>query len=286
MALTMNEVKKKIVATKKTGQITSAMQMVAAAKLQRLENRDKSFQYMSCRLQDTLKRIIAADRIHHPLLDRRPIRKTAYLIVTGDRGLSGAYNANTLRQLKRDVESHGDNEVEVHVIGKIGYEFCKRQGYNIIQYKLGVPDEMLYTDVLDFIEVLLKRYEEGAYDQLLVIYSQFKSAIEQVSTEVQVLPYVVEKTFKQEKLKGLHEYEVSIDKTADTLVPYTIGTMIFGQMVDSKTSETASRMTAMKNASENAEGFVHDLELIYNQVRQATITQEISEIVGGTMALE
>ncbi|MFZ3589055.1 ATP synthase F1 subunit gamma [Bacillus sp. DJP31] len=280
----LRDIKSRITSTKKTSQITKAMQMVSAAKLNRAENNAKAFVPYMEKIQEVVANIaLGSTGVTHPMMQTRVVKKTAYIVITSDRGLAGAYNSNILRTAFQAMkERHKSNdEFAVVVIGKIGLNFFKKRGVPVVSEITGLGDLPTFATIKDIASKSVSLFEDGTFDELYLYYNHFVSAIEHVVTEKKLLPLTDIAT--STKLTS-YEFEPSQEDILEVLLPQYAETLIYGALLDGKASEHAARMTAMKSATDNAKELINNLTLKYNRARQAAITQEISEIVGGAAA--
>lgn len=285
----LKEIKNRIEATKKTSQITKAMNMVSASKLRKVEKKYRSFQPLKQQVKSILESILISNpEFSHPLLQKREIKKTGYILVTSDRGLAGPYNANVLKHFGQLVkERHtSDKEYIVATIGYKGYSFCKRNHIPLLNTEsINSRDEVQFIDFQAMSKAFVELYLEGKVDKINIIYSHY------VNTMVQ--------TMKEEVLLPLHNiiegseapaitflFEPSPEQVANQLLPIFIEYTLYGIILDAKTSEHASRMSAMKNATDNAREVIQKQTLIYNRARQAAITIELTDIIGGANAVK
>lgn len=282
----LRDLKTKITSTKKTSQITKAMEMVSAANFNRAEMNAKSFVPYMEKIQEVTASIAAGSKsVRHPMLITRPIKKTAYLVIAGERGLAGAFNSNVLRLALQSIQKRhkSNDEFVVIAFGKMGREFFLKRGMNVILDVTGIADQPSFADIKEAVNQTVRMYVDGAFDELYMYYNHFVSAIQQDVTEKKVLPLTdLAPTGKL----APYEFEPSAEEILDVLVPQYAEGLIFGAVLDSKASEHAARMTAMKNATDNAKDLIDTYSIMYNRARQAAITQEITEIVGGAAALE
>jgi F-type H+-transporting ATPase subunit gamma len=282
----LRDIKNRITSTKKTSQITRAMQMVSASKLNRAEMNAKSFVPYMAKIQEVVGAIASGTKDSgHPMLTSRPVAKTAYLVITSDRGLVGAYNSNVLRAVTNAIrERHTSNdEYVVIAFGRVGRDFFTKRGVNVIESMTSVPDLPVFSDVKDIARKAVGMFTDGMYDELYMYYNHFVSAIQQEVTEKKVLPLTDIATTSS---TASYEFEPSGEVILEVLLPQYAESLIFGALLDGKASEHAASMTAMKSATDNASELIGSLTLQFNRARQAAITQEITEIVGGVAALE
>lgn len=282
----LRDIKTRITSTKKTSQITRAMQMVSAAKLNRAEYNAKAFGPYMGKIQEVVASIAhGSSDVSHPLLESRPVKRTGYLVITSDRGLAGALNSSVLRAVYQAMlqRHQSQEEYAVIAIGKIGREFFRKRGVNVISEITGIGDETSFADIKDIASQTVNMYADGTFDELYMFYSHFVSAIQQDVTEKKLLPLTDITTSDN---MTSYEFDPSQEEILEVLLPQYAESLIYGALIDSKASEHAARMSAMKSATDNAKEIINGLTLSYNRARQAAITQEITEIVGGASALE
>jgi F-type H+-transporting ATPase subunit gamma len=283
----LRDIKSRINSTKKTKQITKAMQMVSAAKLNRAETNAKSFVPYMEKIQEVVASIAnGTSGSNHPMLTSRPVKKAGYLVITSDRGLAGAYNSSILRHVYRTINKRhkSADEYTVIVVGKVGLQYFKNRQMPIHDSIVGLADQPSFADIKAIASNTVQMYVNGEFDELYMYYNHYVSAIQQDLTEKKLLPLTDIDT--KGGAKGSYEYEPSEEAILEELLPQYAESLIYGALLDAKASEHASRMTAMKSATDNADDLIGSLTLSYNRARQAAITQEITEIVGGAAALE
>ncbi|MFD0695500.1 ATP synthase F1 subunit gamma [Paenibacillus sp. GCM10027628] len=283
MAKGMREIKRQIKSTQNTKQITRAMEMVAAANLRRAQQAAESARPYSDKLKEVVASIAAGTKgVKHPMLQTREVKKTGYLVITSDRGLAGGYNANVLRKVMTEIrERHKSTaEYSIFVIGRKGSNFFSKRNIPIVQEVTGLPDSPKFSDIKSIAASAVSNFENGTYDQLFLVYNQFKNAITQIPTMVRLLP--------MEEVTGAtaasYEYEPSPEGVLEVLLPKYAETLIYSAVLEGKASEFGARMTAMNSATKNATKMINSYTLAYNRARQASITQEIAEIVAGANA--
>ena len=293
----LRDIKGRITATKKTSQITKAMQMVAASKLNRAEMNAKAFAPYMAKLREMVANIatgtqddVNSDGGVHPMMVSRPVHKTCYVVVTSNRGLAGAYNSNVLRAVyQRIQEKHTTpEEYTIVAIGRVGRDFFRARGMDIVHEAVGLPDQPSFYDIKNLASSVVDLFTSGAVDEVFVYYNHYVSAISQVVTDMKLLPLdpvQVEANESGRTNTLAYDFEPSSEMVLERLLPQYAENLIYGAILDGKASEEASRMTAMKSATDNANELIDDLSLTYNRARQAAITQEITEIVGGVAAL-
>jgi F-type H+-transporting ATPase subunit gamma len=282
----LRDIKNRINSTKKTSQITKAMEMTYSAKWSKGVLKAKSFvPYMEKIQEVTASIAIGTTGVLHPMLTTRPIKKTGYIIITSDRGLAGAYNSNVIRHLYQTIqERHKSNdEFAIIAIGRMGRDFFVKRGMNVVTEIIGISDLPNFDDIKDITSTAVGMFADQTFDELYIFYSHYISAISQQVVDRKLLPLSDIQTTS--KLAS-YEFEPSPEEILDVLLPQYAESLIYGALLDSKASEHAARMTAMRNATDNAHQMIHDYTLMFNRARQAAITQEITEIVGGAAALE
>lgn len=281
----LRDIKTKITSTKKTSQITKAMQMVAQSKLHRAELQAKGYKPYMDKMQEVVTGVAAgAKGVNHPMLQVRPVKRTGYIVITSDRGLAGAYNSSILRAVSAKIkEKHqSPNEYGIIVIGRVGRDFLRKRGFMIMDEITGLGDEPLFEDIKSITSRAVDMYNDGAFDELYLYYSHFVSAIQQDVTDRKILPLV---DINVESKSSVYEFEPDEEGVLATLLPQYAESLIYGALLDGKASEHAARATAMRNATDNAKEMIDKLTIQYNRARQASITQEITEIVAGASAL-
>lgn len=264
------------------------MHMVSASKLSKAEEFAKAFDPYSDKIKEVVTNIAGSDEeTEHPMLVKREVKKTAYFVITSDRGLAGAFNSGILREVYRTIQEKHQSKDEYAVIaaGRMGRDFFKKRDIPILNEIIGLSDQPNFADIKDLTEETVQLFIDEEIDELVICYNHFISAISQEVTMKKLLPL----TDLEEETSGttsIYEYEPNQSEILDVLLPQYAESLIFGALLDSKASEHASRMTAMQSATDNADELIDDLSLQYNRARQAAITQEITEIVGGAAALE
>jgi F-type H+-transporting ATPase subunit gamma len=279
----MREIKRQIKSTQNTKQITRAMEMVSAANLRRAQQSAEASRPYAEKLKEVIGSIAAGTKgVKHPMLQQREIKRTGYLVITSDRGLAGGLNSNLLRKVATEIrERHkSTDEYSILVIGRKGRDYFKRRNMPVIEEVTGLPDQVKFSDVKSIAAAAVSNFEKGLYDQLFLVYNQFKNAMTQIPTVQQLLPM---ESVTTEKVSS-YEYEPSPEGVLEVLLPKYAETLIFAATLDNKASEFGARMTAMSNATKNATKMISTYTLAYNRARQASITQEISEIVAGANA--
>ena len=289
----MREIKSRITATKKTSQITKAMHMVSASKLKKAERSIKGFRPLMFQLRNMIDNLLDTDDLSHPMLVEREIKQRCYILVSSDRGLAGPYNSSVFKAFKAYVEKHhGDNDnFTVATIGHKAHSYAKRNKYNLLNKEpINIRDDIQFIDFKEVTESFIKDYLHDKIDKIVVFYNHFINTISQQVEHFQLLPIangyssVTEKK-KEEGMRLIYNYEPSPQAIINHLLPMYVENTLYGIILDAKASEHASRMTAMKSATDNAEDLIQTLQLHYNRARQAAITVELTDIIGGANAV-
>lgn len=284
----MRDIKRQIGSFKNMRQITKAMEMVAAAKLRRSQEAAESSRPYVEKLREVIASVSSASEdVSHPMLVSRPVKKTAYLAITSDRGLAGGFNANLLRHLVRTLgERHqSPDEYGIFIVGRKGRDFLKRRQFPIIEEVTGVPDMPEFSDIKPIAAKAVEQYAEESFDELYLVYNEFINPVTQRPVEKRLLPLSDVKEGESGAATTFYEYEPSAEEVLSALLPRYAETLVYSALLESKASEFGARMSAMSNASDNANELIDSLTLQYNRARQASITQELSEIVAGANAL-
>ncbi|GAF12803.1 ATP synthase gamma chain [Bacillus sp. JCM 19046] len=284
----LRDIKNRITSTKKTRQITKAMQMVSAAKLNRAQEKAQSYEVYAKKMREVVSNMAqAGSDVSHPMLEARPVKKTGYIFISSDTGLAGGYNSSLLRDMMKTLNARhaSSDEYAIIVLGRIGRDLLKTRKQPIIQEMIEVPDQPGFADVSNLAKTSVEMFADGVFDELYIWYNHFVSPMTQTVTEQKLLPLVSTDSGEQSN-DSLYEYEPSEREILETVLPRYAESLIYGALLDAKASEFGARMTAMSAASDNASSLIDDLTLSYNRARQAAITQEITEIVGGAAALE
>ena len=283
------ELKRRIRSVQKTRQITRTMEMVATSKLKRASDRVHAARPYATRLAEVIGRLIDPElRERYPLL-RRPAaaRRAAVLLLTANRGLAGAFNTNLIREartLLRTLRDEG-TEVELHVVGKKGISYFRFQQVQMATMRTDVTDRPSADDAASLSDPLIERFERGELDAVYVVYAQFKSALATPPAVMKILP--VEEPQAGDTAQA-HSYILSpsADEILQKILPLYVRNSVYRALVETAAAEQGARRTAMKSATDNAGDMIDNLSRTYNRARQAQITQEIAEIVGGAAALE
>ncbi|QDA53039.1 F0F1 ATP synthase subunit gamma [Enterococcus faecium] len=300
MGASLNEIKTRIASTKKTSQITRAMQMVSASKLTKSEASSQKFQVYATKVREIVTHLTATqlnditsenprgDINYNSMLLSRPVKKTGYIVITADGGLVGGYNSSILKQtmsiLEEDHQSPDD--YVMIAIGGTGADFFKARGINLAYELRNLSDQPSFDEVRKIVNMATTMYQNEVFDELYVCYNHHINSLTSQFRVEKMLPISdldpeEATTFEQEYI-----FEPSKEEILSQLLPQYAESLIYGAIVDAKTAEHAAGMTAMKTATDNAANIIDELTVSYNRARQGAITQEITEIVAGASALE
>lgn len=286
MAKGIREIKRQIKSIQNTRQITKAMEMVASAKLRKAQEKAQASRPYADKLKEVVSSIAAGTQgITHPMLVSRPVKRTAYIVITSDGGLVGGYNSNILRKVTDLIKDRHTAPAEygLFVVGRKGRDFFKRRNYSVVEEVTELSDTPKFSDIKSLTYAAVRGFEIGEYDEIYVCYNRFVNAITQLPTVDRLLPF---ETMETEGLASSYEYEPSPEGVLEVLLPKYAETLIFTALLDGKASELGAKMTAMGSATKNATKMINELTLTYNRARQAAITQEITEIVAGANAAQ
>ena len=286
----MREIKRSIKSKQNMKQITRAMEMVAASKLKRAQNAAIASRPYADKLREVVFSIASGSgEAKHPMLRHREVKRTAYLVITSDRGQAGGLNNNLLKKLLTEIQSRhsSPDQYAVFVIGRKGSDFLKRRKLSVAGEILGMSDSPTFADIKPIATLAVQGFEDGTYDELILAYNEFRNAITQIPTMKKLLPLDASEFGDEAADQGVqaeYEYEPSAEEVLRVLLPKYAETLVYSAMLDNKASEHGARMTAMGSATKNATKMIAELTLTYNRARQAAITQEIAEIVAGANA--
>ena len=289
---TSRELRSRIKSVKNIQHITKAMKMVAAARLRRAQERAASSKPFAEKIRQMLANVVAFEKgVSHPLLEVREIKNVAYYIVGADKGLAGAYSSNVIKAALAELHK-GDN-VHIVTVGRKVKDYFKRRDYKIEESFEGNSERPEYTDAVAIARSMSSKYISGEYDEINLVYTQFFSPISNKPVVTKVLPVeppteadLLADGEEQGATRSSYLFEPQPEDTLKILVPRYLETIIYTALVQSAASELGSRMAAMSSATENSSEIISQLTLYYNKVRQAGITREITEIVGGAEALK
>lgn len=282
---TLREVKNRISSVKNIKQVTRAMKMVAAAKLQKAQQSIEQARPYAYKINNVLTQLLPqVDRSMNPLLEVREPEAIGLVIVTADRGLCGAFNSRIIRQAEKEIDKYNPDQINLICIGKKGLNYFRRREYTIIGEYVDFFKELDFTNATSIVDVIVDLYVSEGLDRVEVLYNEFKNVIQQDVVVEQFLPLVIQESEAQESIDEFL-FEPSEEVIVDSLVPRHLNVQMWRMLLESNAAEQAARRTAMDNATSNAEEMIEDLQMQYNKARQAAITKEISEIVGGAEAM-
>ncbi len=277
------DIRRRIKSVKNIQQITKAMKMVAAARLRRAQERASSSRPYTEKIQEVLANVVANARdVSHPLLTVREVNKVGYLIVGADKGLAGAYTSNLLKEAVPQVS--GKTNAVIIPVGRKIRDYFRRRNYTILDEYTGFSEKPTYHHAIMLAREIADWFTSGELDEVHLVFTKFLSPIHQTPTTIRLLP--IEQLADDESVQTEYIFEPSAADVLGQLLPKYLETVIYGALLQAAASELGARMTAMGSATDNAQELISKLILNYNKVRQATITREISEIVGGAEALK
>lgn len=289
----LKEVRTRISSVKSTQQITKAMKMVSAAKLRRAQDAIIQMRPYANKLNEILGNIVAAleGDLHIDLAQERTIHKVLVVLITSDRGLAGSYNANLIKKALLTIESryasqHAQGNVTLMTIGKRGLDHYRKRFDKLDTSATELFHDLTFEAVSTVAGKIIRAFETGQYDRVDIVYSQFKNAASQEFVAEQFLPIQKPKQESGNRSKTDYLFEPAKEDLINELTPKILRTQFYKCMLDANASEHGARMTAMEQATENANELLKDLRLSYNRARQAAITTELTEIVSGAAALE
>jgi F-type H+-transporting ATPase subunit gamma len=282
------EIRTKIASVKSTQKITSAMEMVAAAKMRKAQDRMQSSRPYAEKMRQVIGHVALANpEYKHPFMTARPVNKIGYIIVSSDRGLCGGLNSNLFRRLVKDIKALGaeGKEVSYCLIGNKALGFFRRVGGDVRAQVTHLGDAPHIEDLVGTVKVMLDAYSKGEIDEVRLAYNTFVNTMTQEPTVHQLVPLPPGEDAKELKHHWDYIYEPEAHDVLDNLLVRYIESLAYQAVVENGACEQSARMVAMKSATDNAGNLIDELQLIYNKARQAAITQEISEIVGGAAAV-
>ena len=292
------DIRRRIKSVKNTQQITKAMKMVSAAKLKRAQERAVSARPFATKMAEVLTGLAAhaGEDFHHPLLDARGDERYLLVLVTADKGLAGAFNANLIKAAQSFINEHADKSVEILAVGRKGRDFFRRRGVEIPGEYIGLTGKgrIDHAEALDVARDVMRRFtEDEGIDKVFIIFNEFRSVISQRVVVEQILPVSRDEDEAAEGAEASQQqtfveyiYEQEPAEIFSQLLPRLIETQVYRGLLESVASEQGARMTAMDSASKNAGELIQSLTLNMNRIRQASITREIIEIVSGAAAAQ
>lgn len=290
----LQNIRRKIASVKNTQKITKAMKMVAAAKFKRAQDRVQAARPYARHLARVLSSLAArSEPQDHPLFLRRDLKSVELLVITSDRGLCGAYNANILRRAIEVIREHEAQGVRIRLslVGRKGREFLQRRGYPLQQAWTSILDRLTYPQAAEIAREFTGRFLTGESDAVELIYTDFRSALQQRVATSRLIPinrgFGANAPEGEESAEGKDTlFEPSKEEVLARLLPHHVEVQVFRALLESAASELGARMTAMDSATRNAGELISRLTLTYNKTRQAAITKELMDIVGGAEALK
>ncbi len=299
----MRDIKRRIKSVNSTRQITKAMELVASSKLRRARERMETYRPYFSAVSGIAGEVLGKSDAKSVFVEgSREIKKSLYIVVAGDKGLCGGFNSNTFKVQAAKEKANGDKENIIVPIGLKSVEYYSKRNYNILKSYQGIAETVTYAETKELSDEILKMYEAGEVDEVFIVYTQFVSMISQQTKIARVLPLakdefeenVAKLTEESESMIGegggelfeVTTFQPNPEQFFELFVPQYVESFIYGALVESYVSEQGSRRNAMENASDNAKEMIDQLTLFYNRARQAAITQEITEIVGGANALQ
>ena len=282
----LKEIRNRITSVSSTMQITSAMKMVSAAKLKKAQDAITAMRPYAEKLTELLQNLSSSldSDIGGDYTAQREVKKVLIVAITSNRGLCGAFNSNVIKEVKTRSEFYAGKQVDVFAIGKKGNDILSKS-FSVVDNQSAIFDQLTFDNVAKIAEVLTDKFVSGEYDKIELVYNQFKNAATQIIQTEQFLPLapVVSDTAAS---TGDYIFEPSKEEILLTLIPKSLRTQLYKGIRDSFAAEHGARMTAMHKATDNATELRDQLKLTYNKARQASITNEILEIVGGAEALK
>lgn len=282
------EIRSKIASVQNTQKITKAMEMVAASKMRKSQERMAA----SRPYAETIRKVIGHLALgnleyKHPYLEERDVKRVGYLVVSTDRGLCGGLNINLFKKLLADMKAWSDRDVaiDLSLIGSKAVSFFNSVGCNIVAQVTGMGDKPTLSDLIGPVKVMLQAYDEGRLDRLYVVTNKFINTMSQKPVVVQLLPLPPSDDSELKKKSWDYLYEPDPKVLLDTLLRRYVESQVYQGVVENLASEQAARMVAMKAATDNGGSLIKELQLVYNKARQASITQELTEIVSGASAV-
>ena len=289
----LRDIRNRIESIQNTKQITRAMKMVAAAKLRKAQNRIEEARPYAVKMQEVVARLTGAAEEEYDLLEKRnEIKNVLFIVVSSDRGLCGGFNNNLFKVVENEIaenfsDYHKSGNLSLLTIGRKGTNHYEKRNYKVSESYPGFFDSVEFGKTSDLIKAVISAFKKGTYDEVYLAYNEFKSVIAQNRKVEQMLPIDPESLDTGEKDIEYIDYIYEPDAASilKELLPLHIKIQLWRAILESNAAEQGARMTAMDNATENAEELEDDLQLEYNRARQSAITTEISEIISGAQAL-
>ncbi len=286
---TLRDIKRRITAVKSTKQITKAMKMVAAAKLRKAQSRMLEMRPYADKMNSVIASLADGAGDAHPLLVKRPRQTIEVFVITSDRGLCGAFNTNVLKEAEKIISRcRQDNfNVNISIFGKKAQDYFKARGVEVRKAWTGLSGKLVYADAQQIAGDIVEKYLNEEIDEVTLVFNQFQTVMVQEVRAQQVLPMAApESEGETPEEATVFLYEPSQQEILGRILPKNIEVQIYRALIESHASEEAARMTAMENATQNADEMISSLTLQFNKARQASITKELMDIVGGVEALK
>ncbi len=289
----MRDIKRRKESVQSTGQITKAMKLVSSVKLQKAKvGAEVSKPYFDTMYETVADMIAKSAQMSHPFLQKSQSEKKAVITITSNRGLAGGYNSNIVKLVSKDERFNKDDTV-IYAVGIKGRDSLSRQGYDIAGDYSEAINEPLYSDAMEIGKELLSKFTSGEIGEIYLAYTIFKNTVVQIPAMIKLLPIDAEDIVSEQEEEPespldkitLMNYEPEPEEALDAIIPKYVNSLIYGGLVESHASENGARMQAMDSATSNAEDMISDLSLKYNRARQASITQELTEIIAGASAI-
>lgn len=283
----MQDIRRRTKSVQNIEKITRAMKMVSAAKLRRAQTTLFAARPYADKMQDVLRRLGShTDTSLHALLSTREIKKVGFVVITSDRGLAGGFSANVIRAAEKAMQSYDREQLALITIGRKGRDYFRRRNYQIVGDFVGLGEEIGFTQARTIAQSIIELYLSGLLDEVQLVYPQFINTVTQRQTVTRLLPLQAPEAERSKAAESEYLFEPSPQAVLDNLLPRYVATLVYRALLESKASEHGARMAAMDAATKNAEELIKELTLSFNRARQAAITREISEIVGGAEALK
>ena len=281
----LKEIRGRIKSIKSIQKVTSAMKMVAAAKLRTSQSNMEQCRPYSKKISMLMNDLLSeCGNVRFDLMEQREVSKTLYVVITSDRGMAGAFNTNILKKAQQDIDINGKDNAMVISIGKKSRDYFKNRNFDMVSEHIDFWADLNFDHAIDMGEEIVDLFISGKVDQVKVYYNEFKNLATQVIKDIDFLP-LTESDVEEDKKQVDRLYEPSKEEILKGLIPKHINVQIWQFLLESYASEQAARMVAMENATDNAGDMIKELGLKYNKARQSAITTEIIEIVSGANAL-
>lgn len=280
----IKEIRSKIGSVKNMQKITKAMEMVAASKMRKIQELMSAGRPYIKSMRKIISHLTLGNlEYKHPYFEKRDVKRVAYLVLSTDRGLCGSLNINLFKMLLTEMKIYTDKDIQIDLalVGSKAVSFFNSVGVNIIAKVTGIGDDPSLSNLIEYIEIILKLYDEECLDRLYLVNNKFVNTVTQVPTITQLLPLSIDNNEILKKKFWDYLYEPDPSILLDILLRRYIESQIYQSVVENLASEQASRMVAMKTATDNGSSLIKELQLAYNKARQTSITQELIEIVSG-----